>query len=94
MTVRYSIAARADIQSIHNYIAQENWSIAARAIGIIEQAISRLELFPLSGRTGKVEGTRELVVPRLPYIAVYRVIADTVEIIAVFHASQNKPRGF
>ncbi len=51
MTVRYSIAARADIQSIHNYIAQENRSIAARAIGIIEQAISRLELFPLSGRT-------------------------------------------
>lgn len=94
MIVRFSTAARADVQSIFNYVALENPGAAARVIGTIEHATLRLGLFPLSGRTGAVEGTRELVVPRLPYITVYRIIAETVEIIAVFHAAQNKPRGF
>jgi toxin ParE1/3/4 len=94
MIVRFSTAARADVQSIFDYIALENPGAAARVIGTIEQATLRLGLFPLSGRTGAVDGTRELVVPRLPYIAVYRIKAETVEIIAVFHAAQNNPRGF
>lgn len=94
MKVRFSTAAQADIQNVHDYIARENRSIAAQVVGTIEQATSRLGLFPLSGRTGAVEGTRELVVPRLPYIVVYQVAEETVEIIAVFHAAQNKPRGF
>ncbi len=92
MIVRFSTAARADIQSIYDYIAKDNPRIAARVIGTIEQSTMRLTMFPLSGRSGSVETTRELVIPRLPYIAVYRLISDTVEIIAVFHAAQDKPR--
>jgi toxin ParE1/3/4 len=92
MIVLYSTSARADIQSIYDYIAQENPQIAARVIGTIEQSITRLAMFPLSGRNGAVETTRELVIPRLPYIAVYRITTESVEIIAVFHAAQNKPR--
>ncbi len=46
-------------------------------------------MFPLSGRRGSVEGTYELVVPRLPYIAVYRITAF-VEIVAIFHAAQDR----
>jgi toxin ParE1/3/4 len=46
-------------------------------------------MFPYSGRQGSVEGTYELVVSRLPYIAVYRV-TDSVEIVAVFHAAQDR----
>jgi toxin ParE1/3/4 len=92
MIVRFSTAAQTDIQSIYDFIAQENPRIAARVVGAIEQSTLRLAMFPLSGRSGAVETTRELVVPRLPYIAVYRITTDTVEIIAVFHAAQNKPR--
>jgi plasmid stabilization system protein ParE len=32
--------------------------------------------------------------PRLPYITVYVVGDQNIEIIAVFHAAQNKPRGY
>jgi toxin ParE1/3/4 len=92
MIVRYSTSARTDIQSIYDYIAQENLQIAARVAATIEQSITRLAMFPLSGRNGAVETTRELVIPRLPYIAVYRITTESVEIIAVFHAAQNKPR--
>lgn len=93
MTVRYSRDAKADIQSIFDYMARDDPNIAARIVSEIEKSIQRLALFPLSGRLGAVPPTRELVVPRLPYIAVYRANADAVEIIAVFHAAQNKARG-
>ncbi len=93
MIVRFSSSARTDIQFIHEYIATQNPVAAARVVGAIEQSTKRLATFPLSGRAGIVETTRELVVPRLPYIAVYRLVNDTVEIIAVFHAARDKPRG-
>ena len=93
MIIRFSREAKADIQSIFGYIARDNPLIAARVVSEIEISTRRLALFPLSGRSGVVPTTRELVVPRLPYIAIYRVNDDAVEIIAVFHAAQNKPRG-
>ncbi len=92
MKLRFSRAAKADIQSIFDYIAKDNPRIAARVVGEIETATQRLAQFPLSGRAGAVHETRELVVPRLPYIAVYQITLDAVEIIAIFHAVHNKPR--
>ncbi len=92
MKVQFSVAARTDIESIHDFIAQDNPKIAARVVGTIEESTKRLGEFPLSGRRGAVEATRELVIPRLPYIAVYRLNDERIEIIAVFHAAQDKPR--
>lgn len=94
MNVRFSPSAQADIQSIHDHIAADNPVAAARVVATIEQSIDRLERFPFSGRTGAVDRTRELVIPHLPYIVVYTVSVETVDIIAVFHAAQNNPRGF
>jgi len=93
MKLRFSREAKADIKSIFDYIAKDNPHIAAKVVSEIERATKRLELFPLSGRKGAVVETRELVVPRMPYIAVYRVNSDMVEIVAVFHAAQDNPRG-
>lgn len=44
------------------------------------------------GRIGRVEGTREWVVPRLPYIVVYmlREERDELVVIAVFHGAQDR----
>jgi toxin ParE1/3/4 len=50
-----------------------------------------LEKFPLIGRQGRVTGTRELVLRKTPFIVVYRVRADIVEILLVLHAAQNWP---
>ena len=42
---------------------------------------------------GRVDqGTRELVVPGLPYIVVYRVGSDAVEILRVYHTAMNWPQ--
>lgn len=43
------------------------------------------------GRSGAEPGTREWVVPRLPYIVVYEAheVRDEIIVIAVFHGAQD-----
>ncbi|HEY2620255.1 MAG TPA: type II toxin-antitoxin system RelE/ParE family toxin [Acetobacteraceae bacterium] len=43
------------------------------------------------GRTGRVPGTRELMVARTSFVVIYVVHADTVQIIRVLHAAQRWP---
>jgi addiction module RelE/StbE family toxin len=92
MKVVFREAARADIAAIHEFISRDNPRVARQVVALIEQAIRRLSRFPNSGRVGAIDGTRELVVSRLPYIVVYRVAKDAADILAVFHAGRNRPR--
>jgi toxin ParE1/3/4 len=50
-----------------------------------------LKSFPHNGRTGRVDGTRELPLPPLPFVVVYRILADIVEIANVIHGAQRWP---
>jgi toxin ParE1/3/4 len=52
---------------------------------------SGLKNFPSLGREGRIEGTRELIFPGLPYIAVYRIKDQVVEVPRVYHAAQDWP---
>lgn len=58
----------------------------------IEQSITRLTMFSDSGRTGVVTGTRELVVPGLPYIVVYLNVENFIDIVAIVHAAQDRTK--
>ena len=95
MKIVYRQEALADLDHHLSYIARDKPNAAGQVIDRIRASIQRLEMFPHSGRQGSVEGTYELVIPRLPYIAVYRV-SEHVEVLAIFHAAQerggNKPR--
>jgi plasmid stabilization system protein ParE len=37
------------------------------------------------------KGTREILFPPLPYVAVYRATAQTIEILRVYHTAQERP---
>jgi toxin ParE1/3/4 len=74
-----------------NYIA-ENDPIAARnAVQRIQAAVDQLAEYPSMGRIGRVPLTRELIIGGTPWIIVYRVRADAVEIIRVLHGAQSWP---
>ena len=64
---------------------------AAGVVVKIVRAVSLLKDHPGLGRTGRVPGTRELVVPKTPFIVPYRVKDDTVQILRVYHASRIWP---
>jgi toxin ParE1/3/4 len=48
---------------------------------------------PVIGRRGRIQGTRERVIARTPYVAVYAIDreADIIEIIRVLHGAQQWP---
>lgn len=75
------------------YIAQDSLSSAAEFVAHVMQSARMLAEHPHMGRPGRVPGTRELVVTRFPYILPYRMRAQTVEILRVFHTARKWPQG-
>lgn len=80
-----------DRDAIFSYIESENPRAAVHVDEEIVRAVRRLLDFPESGRPGRVEGTRELVVPRTPYIAAYMVTADRIRILRILHGAEIWP---
>lgn len=54
------------------------------------ERIRALKDAPYLGRPGRVEGTREILFQPLPYIAVYRVHEQSIEIWRIFHTAQDR----
>ena len=54
------------------------------------EAVSSLREWPYRGRLGREEGTRELLFPPLPYIVVYRVKEQSIEVLRIYHAAQDR----
>ena len=90
--LQYRPSALADLDAIHDFIAQDNPPAARRVVSHIQDSIRRLCLFPHSGRDSNVADTYELVVPRSRYIATYVVVEDHVEVVGVFHAAREEGR--
>jgi addiction module RelE/StbE family toxin len=91
MTVRWSPEAAADFAAIVEYIRKQNPAAAERVAHTMFEGIASLASFPRQGRPGRISGTRELVFAPLPFIAVYRVGAEVVEVARVLHGSQRWP---
>ena len=75
-----------------DYIAQDNPSAAVSLDEEIERQMDMLADHPLMGREGRVKGTRELVIGRSPFIAVYRVRKKRIEILRILHGAQQWPK--
>ena len=91
MRIRWFQRASLDTAQIQAYIAETDPGSAAVVADRILTAVERLISFPHLGRLGQVEGTRELVVSRTPYLVVYRVNSDVIEILRVLHGAQRWP---
>ena len=61
---------------------------------ILHQVEAVLPDNPEIGRTGRIVGTRELVVPKTPFIMPYRVNGQSLEILRIYHAAQRRPEVF
>jgi len=81
-----------DLERIAEHIARDKPGAALAMWDEIESKVERLREFPNSGRPGRLKGTRELVVPRTPFIVVYRVAKTHVELIRVLHGAQKWPK--
>lgn len=78
MKLVFDAKAISDIENIHRWIAHDSLAVATAVVERLMSSIERLSSFPQMGREGLDTGTREWVVPRLPYIVVYEL--DDAEI--------------
>lgn len=94
MRVRWLARALHNLEDIGNYIARDDPAAAMRMVDRVESCTSGLAANPERGRRGRVDGTRELVIPGTPYLVVYRLSATTVDVLRVLHGAQQwPPRG-
>ncbi len=93
MRIVWTAAARRDINAIWDFIASDNPAAAEIVDSLILSSVAGLTEHPLRGRPGRVAGTRELVIPGLPYIVVYAVGETRVAIVRVFHTARRWPKG-
>jgi toxin ParE1/3/4 len=77
--------------AIFDFIERDDPTAAIRIDAKIEAGVRQLLQFPESGRTGRVSGTRELVIAGTAYIAAYSVLSDRIRILRVLHGAQVWP---
>ena len=94
MELIWRVVALEGLDEAHRYIARDNPDAADRIRSAIRAAVERLTLYPNFGRPGRVDETRELVVPDTPYTVAYTVLDNQVAIIAVQHGAEEWPERF
>ena len=89
MQVVYTRAALDSLTAIRTYIGAQNPAAANRIAVQLIAACDRLEYLPERGRPGFLPGTRELAA-LWPYIIVYRITPNAVEILNIWHGAQDR----
>jgi plasmid stabilization system protein ParE len=91
MRVRWLRKALRNLDAEATYIATDDPAAARLVVARVLVAVATLIHQPGLGRSGRVPGTRELVVRKTRYIVPYRVRGEYIEILRVFHASRRLP---
>jgi toxin ParE1/3/4 len=95
MIVGWSSEAIDDLAALRVYISQDDPAAAERiTLEIIQSVEELLPDHPHIGRAGRVPGTRELVIPRTPYIVPYQVRNNRIQILRVYHSARRWPEKF
>jgi len=89
MRIRWTIPAADDLEAIKNYLQQHYPQFSEPTVRTIYKRILSLKAAPNRGRPGHRNGTRELALTPLPYVVVYSVKADAVEILHIYHGAQD-----
>lgn len=94
--VVWSRAALDDLKAQLVYIAVDNPDAARRVADALRDAAAGLGKAP-TGRQGRVAGTYEKSVARLPYVIAYAISVkadrETVAILRVIHTARDWPKG-
>ena len=92
MEIRWSLPAADDLERICTWIERDHPEAAKRVAATIYNCIAQLKIIPgLGPVSSRMSGWRELVFAPLPYIAVYRVREEVIEIARIFHGAQDWP---
>lgn len=89
MKLRWTQLALHDFETAHDDIAERDSEAAQRIAERILAATERLLEYPRIGRIGEDETTREWRVQKTPYLLVYRITGETIELLRVWHTKRE-----
>jgi toxin ParE1/3/4 len=93
--IKWTEQATQQLDQAHDYITlSNNKAVAARITMQIVTTVQQLPAFPMSGKVGRVLGTRELVISNTPFIAAYAIDKADIIILAIYHGAQQWPESF
>jgi toxin ParE1/3/4 len=92
MTVRWTITSLRDLDSLHSFISEDSPTAALAVVETLLKGIAALTRNPQMGRTGRVAGSRELVIA--PYVIAYRCRKSVIEVLGIMHGSRRWPDFF
>ena len=93
--IKWTEQASQQLDQAHDYITlSNNKEVAARITMQIVNGVQQLAAFPMSGRAGRVPGTRELVISNTPFIAAYAIDKADIVALAIYHGAQHWPESF
>ena len=73
------------------FLFDQNPAVAIDTTRQIYEAAAGLKQFPKTGRPGRKEGTRELVLAPLPYLVVYEIVDEKVRVLRILHGARRWP---
>jgi toxin ParE1/3/4 len=93
MRIAWLPFAQRDLSSIFAYYeGAASKEVASRVLQRIVRSASALMDNPYLGHpSASTDGVHEFQVARLPYLLPYRVVGERIEILRVFHESQDLP---
>ena len=92
MNVNFTPQARDDLRTIRAWIAEDDERAADRVVSRILQTAMMFGQFPMLGRPGQIDGTREFSVAGLPYLIVYALTSETeLDVLTVLHTRRRYP---
>ncbi len=83
--------AKEDLKEIRQYIAKENPTASKMVAKKIKDTLNLLSEQPYIGHIGDDDEFLEWHIPGLSYTLPYRIINNELQILRVFHESQDKP---
>ena len=91
MRIAWTNSAQRDLAAHFDYLAARNPDSALQLEATTMQIVEGLIAFPHRGRPGRREGTRELLVPHLPYIVIYSIREERIIVLRILHTAQDWP---
>ncbi|MGQ0657851.1 MAG: type II toxin-antitoxin system RelE/ParE family toxin [Chromatiales bacterium] len=91
MELKWTTIAIEDLEDAGNFIAEDNPAAARRMAERVRESVEYLLEHPNLGRRGRMRGTRELVASGTPFIVVYRVRLDAIQVLRVLHHARKWP---
>lgn len=94
MRLRWTENALKALIEIESYIAGENPAAAKKVFNLLYEQAHILKNMPNIGRKGRRAGTRELILSEIPYIIIYRINDDFIDIVTIIHTARRLPSKF